>query len=377
MRALGTTTSARLGAAALTVALAAALSAALAVPVLAAGTWSAGGSLNLGRTAFPATVLEDGSVLVAGGAPGGTVGATAERYDPITDTWTLTGNLAVARTGPALAALDDGGALVAGGAGASGLLRSAERLDAATDEWTAAPPMATGRMNHTATSLADGRVLVVGGVTDNGGATNEVEIYDPVTDAWTRADSLHNPRYNHTATLLLDGRVLIVGGFTPGSFHTATKKVEIYDPVTDRWAVVGSMSERRAVHAATRLDDGRVLVAGGVTSPPNVLTVTASVEIFDPATAAWSAAPSMAAARRAVDAVTLPDGTVLVAGGFLASGNLTATAERFDVLDGAWSAEPGLSSARAPHLTELFDGRVLAIASIGRVTTTVVDVYQP
>ena len=139
------------------------------------------------------------------------------------------------------------------------------------------------RKPHSHDRLADGRVLVVGGTSAKGGATNEVEIYDPVTDAWTRADPIKNPRYNHTATILADGRVLVAGGFTPGAFHTATKKAEVYDPAADRWTVVSSMLEPRAVHAAVLLADGRVLVAGGVTSPPNVLTVTERTEIWNPA----------------------------------------------------------------------------------------------
>ena len=357
-------------------AIAVALLALAAGPVLAAASWSAAGPLNLARTAFAAATLADGSVLVAGGAPGAVVGHTAERYDPNLDTWTTTGTLSAGRTGHALVALVDGGALVTGGTGAAGFLRTAERFDEGASTWTPASPMATARANHTATILADGRVLVVGGTSAKGGATNEVEIYDPVTDAWTRADPIKNPRYNHTATILADGRVLVAGGFTPGAFHTATKKAEVYDPAADRWTVVSSMLEPRAVHAAVLLADGRVLVAGGVTSPPNVLTVTSGSEIWDPATRAWTTTGSLEVPRRAIEAERLADGSVLVAGGFDA-GALTATTERYDPAAGAWSMTASLATARAPVLVQLVDGRVLAIASIGGVRTTAVEAYMP
>jgi hypothetical protein len=68
---------------------------------------------------------------------------------------------------------------------------------------------------------------------------------------------------------------------------------------------------------------------------------------------------------------------VLVAGGFGTDGTLTATAERFDPVTGTWAATASLSSPRAPVLVTLADGRVLAIASVGRVTTTIVESYSP
>ena len=67
-------------------AIAVALLALAAGPVLAAASWSAAGPLNLARTAFAAATLADGSVLVAGGAPGALVGtqpsATARTWTP-------------------------------------------------------------------------------------------------------------------------------------------------------------------------------------------------------------------------------------------------------------------------------------------------------
>ena len=188
--------------------------------------------------------------------------------------------------------------------------------------------------------------------------------------------SLHNPRYNHTSTLLADGRVLIAGGFTPGSNHSPTKKAEVYDPVADRWDVVGSMTVARGVHAAVLLADGTVLVAGGVISPPNALVVTATSEVFDPAHLDWRTTGSMTMPRRAVDAARLGDGSTLVAGGF-GPAALTATAERYDPGTGSWSQTASMSVARAPLLQKLADGRVLAIASIGGLTTTAVETYLP
>src|SRR5207237_8985022 len=74
----------------------------------------------------------------------------------------------------------------------------------------------------------------------------------------------------------------------------------------------GSMAAARYSHTAPRLPDGRVLVAGGF----NTFTFLASAEIYDPTSGTWSPTGSMAAARYDHTATLLPDGRVLVAGGY-------------------------------------------------------------
>ena len=72
--------------------------------------------------------------------------------------------------------------------------------------------MGVSRANHTAVLLRSGRVMVAGGY--NGVYFNSVEVYDPGTNTWTlMGSSLNTARMSHTATLLKDGRVLISGGF--------------------------------------------------------------------------------------------------------------------------------------------------------------------
>jgi hypothetical protein len=91
------------------VAVAALLSALIPATTATAAPWSAVAPMATARTAATATTLADGSVLVAGGdAGGGTVLASAERYDPATDAWSPAGTMATAREQASATLLRDG-----------------------------------------------------------------------------------------------------------------------------------------------------------------------------------------------------------------------------------------------------------------------------
>jgi N-acetylneuraminic acid mutarotase len=132
----------------------------------------------------------------------------------------------------------------------------------------------------------------------------------------------HNMGY--TATLLLDGRVLVVGG---GLGTSADASAELYDPTTGRWTATGAMPEGRINHTATLLSGGRVLVAGGANGVVDPIP-SASAQLYDSGSGSWTAAASMIEARGGTTATLLLDGRVLVAGGV--SSTVSATAELYD-----------------------------------------------
>jgi len=88
----------------------------------------------------------------------------------------------------------------------------------------------------------------------------------------------------------------------------------------------------RELHTATRLPDGRVLIAGGINSAGQTI---ASAEIYDPATRTFSSAGSMVTSRQTHTATLLPSGKVLLAGGFT-SGFFTS-AEVYDPVAGTFT----------------------------------------
>ncbi|MFP2902222.1 Kelch repeat-containing protein, partial [Corallococcus sp. 4LFB] len=220
--------------------------------------------------------------------------------------------------------------------------------------WSSTGSMASVRLNHTATLLPSGKVLVAGGRlnTQNTTATRTVELFDPLTGTWAGAAPLSDARTYHSATLLPTGRVLVVGGYSSVSDGITT--AELFDPETGTWSPADVLTTGRHLHTATLLRDGRVLVAGGGGST-GVRTVSA--ELFDPETGSWSPASNMNTARANGSATLLASGKVLVVGG---NTTVNAPAELFDPSTGKWSPTgTPVVSRQEQTATLLPDGRVL------------------
>ncbi|MER6197680.1 kelch repeat-containing protein [Streptomyces sp. NPDC001586] len=221
-----------------------------------------------------------------------------------------------------------------------------------------------------AVRLADGRVLIAGGADGRLTAQDGTALFDPRSGVWAGAAPLRETRQTHTTTVLADGRVLVAGGCGgPVSYPArALDCAEVYDPVERSWSDAGRMGQARCGHSATRLPDGRVLVAGGTAARSRDSERSlASAELFDPASGRWTPTGTMLDARSLHPAVALPDGGVLVAGGWATTrhdwrgGAGLAYCERYDPASGRWSATGSFVAARAGHrLTALADGTVLA-----------------
>jgi hypothetical protein len=228
------------------------------------------------RTRMTATLLQNGSVLLAGGL--GDASASAELYVPGTG-FVATGSMTSERSGAAAASLFDGAkVLIVGGTNSSGLA-SAELYDPSTGKFTATGPMAVARSEHTAALLQSGRVLIVGlGLTDIGARTALAELYDPATGKFTSAGSLPSELYDLSATLLQDGRVLVVGGDTDLEDETSSAKAYLWSEDTKAFTPTGPLATARGWPVATLLSDGRVLVAGG----GNDSGATLTAELYRP-----------------------------------------------------------------------------------------------
>jgi Kelch motif/Galactose oxidase, central domain len=152
------------------------------------GSWSMTGAPTVGRNNATQTLLASGKVLVVGGDEflytSNTISDpldTAEIYDPETEIWTVIQDMNQARHVHTATLLDDGTVLVAGSANDEAPLKSSELFDPLSGHWFEGPDMAHPRFYHSASLLEDGSVLVAGGIADpvNGHSTVTAEIYLP------------------------------------------------------------------------------------------------------------------------------------------------------------------------------------------------------
>lgn len=225
-------------------------------------------------------------------------------------------------------------------------------------------------------ALLASMVVTVLAACGGGGASQSSPVVDgpspPTQAAWRTAGSLQWARYDHTATRLADGRVLVVGGnyLTDSGQTLYPSNAELFDPATNVWMSAGTLATARIGHTATLLPNGKVLVAGGI-GKTNVETgqsgVVSSIELYDPSTNTWTTGPGLATPRNRHTATLLPNGKVLIAGGYPFGSNLGfAGMELYDPATNAWTAGGGLLAARAQHTATLLpDGRVLFMGGSG------------
>ena len=138
---------------------------------------------------------------------------------------------------------------------------------------------------------------------------------------------MNDGRMYATATLLNDGKVLIAGGISEWAIQGLSPvlaSAELYDPATSKFTPTGSMIAARGYHTATLLPDGRVLIAGGYgcgsartcsQAFPIARDRLVSAELYDPTTGQFSATGSMSTPRAEGTATLLADGRVLLASG--------------------------------------------------------------
>jgi hypothetical protein len=219
--------------------------------------------------------------------------------------------------------------------------------------------MSIARRDHTATLLNDGKVLIANW------DTNVAELYDPTTGIFTQIGStLFSHLVGATATRLLDGRVLIAGG------NGAPNFAEVYEPATGVFNQTGMLNVPRNYHSAVLLADGRVLIAGGH------FLGSATAEIYDPVSGSFSLTGSLHTDRAGAVASLLTNGRVLIAGGN-SHGLCLGSAEIYDPTSGDFSNTGNMNEARCLGSQSgpvLSNGKVLIVGGLFNLSA---ELYDP
>lgn len=240
--------------------------------------------------------------------------------------------------------------------------------------FSATVDMANARTDHTATLLNDGSVLVVGGFDGTATAMKSVELYCP--DSMSPAPTSGQPCFNklgqfvampdmtnaragHTATLLQNGMILVAGGSTFAD--------ELFDPSMQNWSgIAANVANNRFHHTATLLGNGKVFVAGGSNSTGTALNTTV-IYTYAVAGGTVAAGPTLGDFRERHTATLLADanGRVLLAGGRKDAGATftpLASAEVYDPVSSSVSAASAMGSARFSHTATLLDNDKVLVA---------------
>ena len=276
-------------------------------------------------------------------------------------------------------------------AGGSGVVP--QRYRASREEFEAAGLTFGVGLLSQSTALADGRVLFTGGLDLAGKPIDAAGVWDPVSGTTTSL-TMGTKRAGHSATLLSDGRVMIAGGFENvtidlgailtdplsvlGVFQDMLNTTEFFDAGTGTFSGGPTMLEARALHTATAMPGGKVLVAGGMTLLPivNIPLVSNTAYVFDPGLGSFGFPSFFTGPRLLHSAILQDDGTVLLVGGlsvdlddFIATGDISTLVigSRNDIVRyqqifvfGTWSDVGVMSESRAgAGLARLPNGSIL------------------
>lgn len=275
----------------------------------------------------PAVGAINGKLHVVAGFNAGSI-SVHEVYDPATNSWSSAASSPTARN-RMVAGVIDGKLHVVGGTNPGGHQAIHEVYDPSTNTWATLAPMLRSRTDAVS-GVIGGKLFVAGGIGDFQGcqsnclaALTSLEVYDPSTNSWTLLASMSTQRYG-AAGGAIDGKLYVAGGTTASG--TVQTSLEVYDPVTDTWTLMTPMPTPRSLGGspAAAVIDGKLYVAGGIGANSSILD---TLEVYDPQTDTWTTLAPMPTARTYLAADQI-NGVFFVPGGSDGT-NVLATLEIF------------------------------------------------
>jgi len=218
------------------------------------------------------SILPDGRVLITGGQTEQGILYGEQRtafFDPATETWEQGPMMARPRWYPSNVTLPDSHVLVLSGSeNPTPFVEEVERYDVASNRFSTLGPTAS----WTARFLYPRLFLLADGTVARVGMERQTRYLDPVTETWSNGPSLnYGDRENGTMIRLAGNRVLPIGG-SHGGLPTSSTEIIDFDDPTPAWTYSGEMAEPRQHLNAVLLPDGTVLAVGELDRPTSTTT---------------------------------------------------------------------------------------------------------
>jgi len=224
------------------------------------------------------------------------------------------------------------------------------------------------RSMHELLLLDDGRVLAIGGQNERDENEPSCEIYDPATEKWTLTDSLLLIRKEEPkAVKLQNGNILITGGHRRtgiGYEEIIYSSCEIFDIQIEKWIKVADMNFARKWHTITSLNNGNILVTGGIGQGDYLNSLTEICEIYDVSANEWILGDTIKVARYDQDALLLNDSRIFISAGEIKGVyiNYTEICEIYDPAIDKWYYAGVLTMYHPRHSSfQLNDSLILIV----------------
>lgn len=328
------------------------------------------GDMSVPRYNHQTILLDDGTVFIKGGTE---TAEPPEVYNPKTKKFKSVGQLIKMGGFFNPVKLQDGKILLSGGRS----LKSTQMYNPKTEKFEKGTNMNFYRENHTATLLNDGRVLISGGACVTHPLINKKipdELYNPKTNKFELGPKLNIPRRYHSAILLNDGRVLVIGGVGKRGFLS---EAEIYNPKTNKFKLIGKINTPKMEPNLYLLKNGNVLISGGIKDQDNGKGMDSiyarEIELYNPKTNTFKIIAKRSSEPNAPAEVLLSDDKLLFTGSQTGVGlslRWYASSEIFDPKTKKFTQGKNMNYTRSCHrMTLLKDGNVLVTGSYSKNRT--------
>jgi hypothetical protein len=291
--------------------------------------------------------------------------SSAELYDPVANTFSVTGSLITARAYHSAVLCANGQVLITGGQGVNGDLSSAEIYDPTSGTFSAIGNMTSTRFFHTSTLLNSGKVLIAGGAqtqptpSSSPRFLNTAEIFDPSTNSFTLTEQMIAAPVRHAATLLENGRVLLADGPSLSQY---------YDPSTGQFIPATGFTGFNALSnsAIALLPDAQVLEAGS-----DVQYLMLATEVYDPVTNSFTPGDNLQNPHSGPTASPLPGGNIMVVGGGIGMPDVGGT-QTVDIYQSPIAVQTPVISSITPSTLTGFNPLLITVQGSGFLQNAVV-----